>query len=144
MKTCTKIWPDIPFAHRAPLHDGHCKLIHGHNWDLEVTFGADTTDPNGFVMDFGKLKDVKAWIDKDFDHALVLNQTDPLLEKFFDFLQPLGLLNITAVLDCSCEGLAKHFYDEVNMLIGKATSGRVRVLNVTLHEDSKNSASYSR
>ena len=62
--TCTKTYFDVPFAHRQHLHDGHCSFIHGHNWDIRVTFGCERTDENGFVVDFGKLKFLKAWIEE--------------------------------------------------------------------------------
>ena len=57
--TCTKTYFDVPFAHRQHLHDGHCSFVHGHNWDIRVTFGCERTDENGFVVDFGKLKFLK-------------------------------------------------------------------------------------
>jgi len=38
MITCTKKFGEYPFAHRQPLHDGMCKLVHGHNWTFEVEF----------------------------------------------------------------------------------------------------------
>ena len=54
MMNCKKTYSDIPFAHRQHLHDGHCALIHGHNWSFTVTFSCHETDLNGFVVDFGK------------------------------------------------------------------------------------------
>ena len=146
MKTCTKVFADIPFAHRAPNHDGHCKLVHGHNWQLAITFYApeQETDKNGFVLDFGKMGFIKDLLNAKFDHALVLNVDDPLLDHFDRFLTAQGLQNITVVPDCSCEGLAQYFYDEINKLLHINTAGRVRVLRVSLQEDSKNSADYTR
>jgi 6-pyruvoyltetrahydropterin/6-carboxytetrahydropterin synthase len=59
MLTCKKTYFDVPFAHRQHLHDGHCSFVHGHNWDISITFACDKTDENGFVVDFGKLKFLK-------------------------------------------------------------------------------------
>ena len=52
MLTCKKSYRDIPFAHRQHHHDGHCAFIHGHNWDITLTFACSKTDANGFVVDF--------------------------------------------------------------------------------------------
>lgn len=76
MITCSKEYRDIPFGHRQPNHDGHCALIHGHNWGVKFSFAAKTLDRSGFVVDFGKLKGIKDMLN-EFDHALVLNETDP-------------------------------------------------------------------
>lgn len=146
-KTCTKVWADIPFAHRAPNHDGHCSKVHGHNWSFSVTFGLigpiRVTDENGFVVDFGKLTYVKDWLTNKFDHALVLNQDDPLRLELTNTLLGLGINNVTVVPDCSCEGLAEYAALEIGTLVRQATSDRVCVVAVTLTEDSKNSATYT-
>jgi 6-pyruvoyltetrahydropterin/6-carboxytetrahydropterin synthase len=69
MLTCSKTYKDIPFAHRQPLHKGHCSKIHGHNWTIVIEFEATELDANGFVVDFGNLKYLKAFIDEHLDHA---------------------------------------------------------------------------
>lgn len=151
MLTATKIYRDIPFAHRQHTHQGHCRLIHGHNWQFEFTFAANKTDENGFVMDFGKLAWLKKWIDDHFDHTLVLNEDDPDKKFLFRSLQGLtddqrGLAKITFVPDASCEGLARWLLEECNILLnqgGLAVDRNVRIVSVTVREDSKNSATYS-
>lgn len=143
MKTCSKIWSDIPFAHRAPLHSGHCRFIHGHNWTIEAQFIALETDENGFVMDFGKLKSFRAFLETEFDHALVLSETDPLLAAVEKFTAEHGIENIKTVPDCSCEGLANLFFKALTRIVHEETQGRACVKSLTLHEDSKNSATYS-
>ena len=80
MITCRKTYADVPFAHRQHLHDGHCQLIHGHNWGITFTFGCHSPDANGFVVDFGGLKFLRAWLAQHLDHACVFNHDDPLRE----------------------------------------------------------------
>ena len=144
MLTCTKVWSDIPFAHRAPFHDGHCKLIHGHNWTFEVTFQAESTDKNGFVFDFGKLKGIKKTIDDTFDHAFVLAANDPLRSAFEIFTREANIHNIITLDDCSAEGIAKFVFGLVDSYIIDETDARVSVRQVTVREDTRNSATYSR
>lgn len=141
--SCTKRFCDIPFAHRQFLHDGHCSLIHGHNWDVEVEFTARRADPNGFIVDFGKLKCFKAVLSK-FDHAFVLRFDDPLSHKLDD-----SVCNLIEIPDASSEGLAKHFFGEFSLLLDtdeELFDARERgaiIKRVTVYEDSKNSATYT-
>lgn len=140
--TCSKVWPSVPFAHRAPFHDGHCRFIHGHNWTVEAVFGCLSPDSNGFVFDFGKLKDFRRYLDGAFDHSLVLSDNDPEKERI---IRSLGeLAKVVTVPDCSCEGLALHFFDWLNRHVTDASGGRAFVESLTLWEDEKNSATVTR
>lgn len=155
----TKSFADLPFAHRQHLHKGHCSLIHGHNWTFDLTFVCDQLDENGFIVDFGKLRPVRKWLEEKFDHTLVLNATDPWLGflKFHlvDVTDPnrsengcRHLAKVTVVPNCGAEGLGAYVLDGVNRLLaGKLhirdddwVSRGLRVSAVTVHEDGKNSA----
>lgn len=143
MTTIKKMFPDIPFAHRQPKHEGNCKHIHGHNWAFEIEFSAKERDKCGFVVDFGGLKGLKDLLNQKFDHMLVLNADDPLLfaqgsilDKVLDFTGR----NLTTVPDCSCEGLAEYVLDLASAFVEHLTEGRATVASVTCYEDSKNSA----
>lgn len=158
MLTCSKLYKDIPFAHRQHNHDGHCAWIHGHNWGIKFTFEADHVDENGFVIDFGKLKFIKNWINERLDHALLLNEGDPYLEylqavltdkQAWDHLAdeiPPSYRNIFAhilvVPDASCEGLCQYVYDIMNPSVLELTYSRVWVKSVEIFEDERNSAMY--
>lgn len=138
MYTCTKQYFDIPFAHRQHAHDGHCALIHGHNWGVTIEFAANELDECGFVVDFGKLKAFKTYLER-FDHALVLNHNDPKLPELLN-LQRDGFAKIVLVDSCSSEGLAQHFLDTFSAMVRHDYGERVRIFSVTVTEDSKNSA----
>lgn len=148
MLTCSKEYRDIPFAHRQHNHDGHCAWIHGHNWTFRFTFIAKERDKNGFIVDFGKLGWLKSWIEERFDHALALNETDPHLDFLRNVLTSPAFgsgdvfAKITEVPDGSCEGLAYYLWKSVGELVRDRTGGRVDVLECTVLEDSKNSATY--
>lgn len=147
MTTCTKRYNDLPFAHRQPNHDGHCSWIHGHNWSFEFEFACTKLDKCGFVIDFGKLKWLKAWIEERFDHTLVLNETDPMLRYMRNALDTQCgerdgclLAKIVTVPDCSSEGLASWLLKTVNELVQEQTDERVFVRRVSVIEDTRNSA----
>src|SRR5437763_781767 len=43
-------------AHQLRLYDGSMEPLHGHNWRVEVTIGAEKLDAIGVVMDFHELE----------------------------------------------------------------------------------------
>jgi len=142
--TCSKVYKDIPFAHRQPRHDGHCAWLHGHNWSFKFTFESHEVDENGFIVDFGKLQFIKDILNK-FDHALVIPDYDPKLETFRDLHQQ-GLCNLIVLPDASCEGLVKYFLLEVNETLQREfEAGRlpheVFCTQLEIWEDEKNSTS---
>lgn len=140
MLTCKKSYRDIPFAHRQHLHDGHCALIHGHNWTITLTFACKETDANGFVVDFGKLGYIKAWIAEHLDHACLFNQDDPERERLLSTFS--GLFKAYTLPNCSCEGIARHLFEIFNAMVRENTNERVWITSVEIEEDSKNSAQY--
>jgi len=151
--TCTKHYADLPFAHRQHNHDGHCALIHGHNWAFTFTFEADQLDSNGFVIDFGKLKWLRRWLEDHFDHTLVLNSSDSQLEYLQTVLMPVGggepiFAKIVLVPNCGAEGLARWVHGAVTALLTVHASEAVierglRVQSVEVHEDARNHATYT-
>ena len=110
MFTCSKTYRDIPFAHRQHRHDGHCSYLHGHNWGIEVEFACDRLDERGFVVDFGGLAFLKAWIDEHLDHACLFAKDDPVRERLLkDYPRLFRPLVIDSV---STEGIAKFRSEE--------------------------------
>ncbi len=155
--TCTKTFADLPFAHRQHNHDGHCALIHGHNWSFTFEFGATALDADGFVIDFGKLKWLRKELEELFDHTLVLNESDPqlgylrrhLCEEIIprDGGDPIYVpvfAKIVVVPNCGAEGLAKFLTDRFNPMLAELTNGRVSIASIIAEEDSRNSAKVSR
>ena len=141
MLTCKKTYFDVPFAHRQHLHDGHCSFVHGHNWDISITFACSKTDENGFVVDFGKLGFLKDWISEHLDHACVFSASDAAAEKLVAACP--GAWKAYYVPECSCEGIAAHLFDIFDSLVRGHTNSRAWVVAVEVSEDSKNAAKFS-
>lgn len=143
MHTVTKQYRDLPAAHRQPFHDGHCRLIHGHNWGFDLTFACDKLDENGFVIDVGKLKNVKEFLEYWFDHTLLLNSTDPEVvnnTESFQGWQQFSAVRI--VQNCGMEGLAEMVWHTLELPEPDVRLRKLRIVSVTCHEDGKNSATY--
>ncbi len=77
----TKLFTGFPCTHRQPADDGHCKYIHGYSRSFKFTFACTELEPNTmFVMHFGRLKQLKQWLDYQFDHTFLANEDDPELK----------------------------------------------------------------
>jgi 6-pyruvoyltetrahydropterin/6-carboxytetrahydropterin synthase len=51
------------------LPKGHpCGRLHGHNYIVELILRSENLNSEGFVVDYGQLKQIKQWIDETFDH----------------------------------------------------------------------------
>ena len=137
----SKVFTGLSCAHRRWRHDGHCAQVHGYDRTVRIDFGAHERDENGFVMDFGGLKAVKAWLESQFDHTLLLDDDDPLLPEF-RILEQKGACRLVTFDDVGMEGSAKYICDHVSQWLVTQTGGRVYVISVEVAENAKNSATY--
>ena len=71
---------DFCYGHRLLDYDGVCKHPHGHNAIAEIEVRTTQLDARNMVCDFSDIKRiVKGWIDKEFDHRMLLRHDDPLV-----------------------------------------------------------------
>jgi len=68
-------------AHRLSMHDGRCARLHGHRWVAEVTVDG-LFEGNGMVLDFSRFSAVQGWIDKHWDHNVLVYRGDDALIRF--------------------------------------------------------------
>lgn len=138
----TKSYYNYPCAHRQWRHDGNCALIHGYSRSFHFVFESYTLDKCGFVVDYGKLKKVKEHLDYMFDHTMLLNLDDPLLEKFKQ-LEELGACSLRIMpFGVGMEGTAEYLCKWVDRFIREETKGRAWVVSVESRENDKNSSIY--
>lgn len=138
MYRSSKTFSGFPCAQRKWRHQGHCKQIHGYSREFTIWFAASERDDNGFVMDFGALDEVRQWLERRFDHTLLLDADDPLLPRLKE-LEAEGACRLTVLDDVSMEGSAKFVYDYLDPWVKQETGGRVWVISVECRENDKNS-----
>lgn len=69
----------IDAGHRLLRHEGKCAHPHGHRYTFEVTVRGADLDDVGRVVDFGAVKDlIGGWLDREWDHAFLVQRDDPL------------------------------------------------------------------
>lgn len=140
--TSTKTFRDFPCAHRQFRHKGNCALIHGYSRSFHFVFAAQTQDACGFVVDFGDLKWLSAWLTEKFDHTLLIEEQDPYLSIFQD-LHDRGVCNLVVPPHgVGMEGSAKWVCEEADKGLRARTRGRCWVVSVEARENEKNSAVY--
>ncbi len=137
----TKSFQGFPCTHRQWKAESHCRFIHGYSRQFKFEFAARDLTKEGWVVDFGGLKDVKAWLDDMFDHTFLANQDDPYLEKFRQ-LDEDGVIQLRILPNVGMEGTAKYVFEKVDEMIRKSTGDRAWVHSLEVRENEKNSAIY--
>ena len=76
-------------GHRLMNHGGKCENLHGHNYIAQIFVTGQQTDSIGRVVDFSVIKNLfKTWIDKQWDHAMLLWEEDTVSIDALRTIQP--------------------------------------------------------
>lgn len=141
-------------AHRLLHHQGKCHNLHGHTYKIEVTVNGPVKqyDPQdaddighhesdeGMVIDFDRIKEWWSDLDPIFDHALILDENDPLIDAL-ESLDNADAVKITQLpFSPTAENFAQYFKDHladwlVEMVLrdGQA-SDEIEVVAVRVYE----------
>lgn len=121
----------------------HCAKLHGYALAVTLTFGCSFPDENGWVVDFGGLKEIKKYLTDTFDHKLLVATDDPHYARL-ELLQDWGLADMIPVDQTGCEGFARMIYEyTARWLKGNlATTKRAFLVSVEVREHGANSATY--
>lgn len=124
--------------------DSHCRFLHGYALQVEISFYAiGGLDDRNWVINFGGMKEVKAWLEATFDHKTLVAHDDPLISTFRE-LATAGMIQLVNVEHVGAEAFAKMIYDWVFEWLRDEmqVDGRVVLDQVTVREHDKNWASY--
>lgn len=125
---------------RQPNADhSHCHLLHGYSLGFKFVFACDKLDNKNWVVDFGGLKELKAWLEDMFDHKLCLDNNDPHVATF-KHLESLDLAEIRYFDGVGAEKFAQHAFEFADKLIRDKTNDRCWVEEVECSEHGANSA----
>ncbi len=139
--TSTKNFYGFPCTHRQWKAESHCRFVHGYSRSFHFEFECSELTKEMWVMDFGGLKEVKAWLEHMFDHTFLVSEDDPHKEAFTE-LDKQGVIQMRVLPNAGMEGTAKFVYDKVNEMIQEKTEKRVWITRVEVKENEKNSAIY--
>ena len=89
MRSITKI--DLQYAHRFYGFKGEAQYLHGHTGVLTIEV-LDTINPGvNMVYPCNEIQKIAWNVLKNFDHALILREDDPLLEAVLDVYEKQGI-----------------------------------------------------
>lgn len=130
---------DIAIGHRLSKHKGECKSIHGHNLTILVGVRSEKLNENDMVIDFHDLKQYVGFFLKEWDHSLLLNESDKYLTSYV----PSGTKPEFFEFDPTSERLAELLFHklEANLAMDRE---EVKLDYVTIYETEGSQATYYR
>lgn len=127
---------------RQPKAKSHCRFLHGYALSFKFVFETDELDENGWVIDFGGLKDLKKWLIEEFDHKTIIAVNDPKVTLFRE-MHIAGVLDLNVVPAVGCEAFARMAFDVAQVIVDDVNSDgerSVRLVSVECREHAGNSA----
>lgn len=82
---------NIQYAHRFLGFEGEAQYLHGHTGTLTIEVEGEVNENNGFVYPCNSIKRIAWDYLKDFDHALILQENDPLLPEILKVYEAQGI-----------------------------------------------------
>jgi 6-pyruvoyltetrahydropterin/6-carboxytetrahydropterin synthase len=137
----TKRFTGFPCTHRQWRAESHCRFVHGYSREFYFEFAAKDLTKEGWVVDFGGLKELKTWLEYTFDHTFLVAQDDPQLETF-KRLDLEGAVQLRVLPNPGMEGTAEYVYLEASRILKKLYGDRAWITLVQVSENEKNSAMY--
>jgi 6-pyruvoyltetrahydropterin/6-carboxytetrahydropterin synthase len=114
-------------AHRLYCHEGLCKNLHGHTYKLEVCLEAILLNPSGMIIDFGKVKTLLGPIVMEFDHAIILQNIDPLYKAIIELVDRIVIFDEPPTAEIMAHYFLERFSYE---LIGFSPFVQVKFVRV--------------
>ncbi|MBY0516964.1 MAG: 6-carboxytetrahydropterin synthase [Bacteriovoracaceae bacterium] len=139
----TKRFTGFPCTHRQWLAESHCRFVHGYSREFYFEFACNARTQEGWVVDFGGLKEVKAFLEYNFDHTFLAAQNDPELSTWKD-LDKRGVIQLRVLPNPSMEGTAEWVFENVDKMVREKTKNRAWVTKVQVSENEKNSAIFQK
>lgn len=103
----------LPIGHRLMNHKGKCQYIHGHNFSFLIKINCQCLNCDGMVVDFSIVNKWFNSITELLDHALLLNEYDPLYT-------PNDFANVISIGgEPTAENLARFVFDRMAEQIKK-------------------------
>ncbi len=138
----TKSFKGFPCTHRQWKAESHCRFVHGYSREFHFEFEASELTQEGWVVDFGGLKEIKEWLNQTFDHTFLVSQDDPYLEQFKKMDKD-GIIQLRVLPNPGMEGTAMYVYQEASKILRKLYGNRAWISLVKVSENENNSAIFT-
>ena len=130
-------------GHRLLHHGGKCENLHGHNYTAHFCISGEKTDAVGRLVDFSVINRLfKSWIDENWDHAMVIWESDT------DALEALRSVSPNRIFELpwnpTAENMARYLVERVGPeLLGTVSDYNLRLTRVALWETESSCAEVS-
>ena len=129
-------------AHRLLGHEGRCRFLHGHSYVAEISLMSRSLSSLNMVLDFRLIKEgVGEWIDRNWDHNILLTRQDPL----WDFMPDVNDGRLPFSFGESlptAEMMARVLFEFAELIEPIKAWGRVTIEKVRVQETSNCWAEY--
>jgi len=114
-------------AHRLPWHEGPCRDLHGHSYEMFVEVEGEPDD-NGFLLDFKHLKRALTPLIERWDHSTLVAQNDTeLLGVMTETGWRHAVLPYDTTAENICNYVADHLISEHRAMLDDRRIHTVRV-----------------
>ena len=127
----------LPMGHRLSKHEGRCANWHGHNITVLIGVESNKLNNNDMVIDFSDLKKEAMKVLDEWDHCLLVNESDVILESNID---QNDFRIIAFQFDPTAEKLSEVLYRTLKPRLMQTFS--VDIAYVTIYENENSKATY--
>lgn len=134
-------------AHRLYDYIGKCANIHGHRYTVLFNISTDCLDHRTISVDFKDIKFLfQGWLDDKWDHKLILNIHDPLVDSMEELVKSNTILGLELPYCMPCnptaEGMAHYLATSIFPEILERAKLPAKIVSVTVYETPTSSACY--
>jgi len=119
--------------------DARRRFLHGYGLSFTIAFAAQSLDKSGQIIESAALKPVQAWLQKSFDHKILLAADDPARPVFQNMAQA-GLCDVRIMPYIGCEAFAYFVWQNADAIARQISRGRVRAESAAVCEQGGDTA----
>lgn len=127
---------EVPCSHRRFRHPAPACRIHGYTRDYTITLCGEATKGEVFPVDFKGLGWIEAEIRSHFDHTLLLDEGDPVLDRARALEDEFDFCRVVVLPSTSLEGVAEWIGLRIGEILACITDWKAWVKSVEVRESS--------
>lgn len=117
-------------GHRLPYHNGLCKNVHGHSYQMVVELEGDVNS-NGMIIDFYDLGEIINPIIEKYDHAFLCWEKDKIVK---DFLIKHKMKKVFVNYHSTVENICEDFTNIIFKKLKQFKFNNIKTLTVKIFE----------
>jgi len=117
-------------GHRLPYHNGLCKNVHGHSYQMVIELEGDV-NTKGMIIDFYDLGEIIDPIIEKYDHAFLCWEKDKIVK---DFLIKHKMKRVFVDYHSTVENICEDFTNIISTKLKKLQFKNIETLTVKIFE----------